>query len=157
MEAYAAGAAADVQHAAADEAHRTTLINVIPLLEWRQEVSRIEGHHEAIVALDNLLRGLTGERVVKNGSPDITNARLQTRVLSVRSIHRRIEKRRRVRKVRTSTWPRHWRARVLHRCDPVRRQVALLNAISTSSTQPVRAQATATSSASQAASSIDQA
>jgi hypothetical protein len=91
MEADAASAAADVEDAAADKAHRTTLISVIPLLEWRQEVTRIEGHHEAIVALDNLLRGLTGERVVENRSPDVTNARLQTRVLSVRSIHRRIE------------------------------------------------------------------
>jgi hypothetical protein len=76
MKARPATAAADIEHAPAYEAHRATLIGVIPPLERREKVGSVENHHEAVVTLGDLPCRLPGKRVLENSAPDIANARL---------------------------------------------------------------------------------
>jgi hypothetical protein len=63
VQAGAAAAAADVEHAAADEPHRPLLGGIVPPREGCHEVARVAGAEEAVVALGDLHRAPPGEHV----------------------------------------------------------------------------------------------
>jgi hypothetical protein len=64
MQAHAASAATDVEYAPPDETHRAPLVRVVPAREGRDEVPRVEGHEEPVVALDDLVRASPRESVL---------------------------------------------------------------------------------------------
>src|SRR5262245_31707853 len=66
MQADTSAAAAHVQNAATNKPHRATLVRVVPIPEGRQQIARIERHHEAIVALDDLPYRLPRQRIAEN-------------------------------------------------------------------------------------------
>jgi hypothetical protein len=63
-QAHAASAATDVEYAPPDETHRAPLVRVVPAREGRDEVPRVEGHEEPVVALDDLVRASPRESVL---------------------------------------------------------------------------------------------
>jgi len=74
VEADPATTRTDVEDTAADEPHRSSLDRVVPLRERREKISRVEGHDEIVIALDDLERGVAGERTGEYGPPNIIPA-----------------------------------------------------------------------------------
>jgi hypothetical protein len=71
VKADSTAAAADVEYAAANEAHGPALYPVVPLGEGREKIPGVESHDESVIALDDLHRTLSGERVSKHSAPNV--------------------------------------------------------------------------------------
>lgn len=71
MEACATATTSGIEHSASNESHRPPLVGIVPLREGRREIAGVEGHDEAVVSLDNLVRALAGEHIGEQSALDV--------------------------------------------------------------------------------------
>src|SRR5262249_5651998 len=80
MEADAAAAASYVEHPSSDESHRLAFEPIAPPRERLDEVSRVEGHDEAVVSLDDLGSLPTVEHVGKDRAIHVVRHSCSSRI-----------------------------------------------------------------------------